>query len=124
MHPPYFDIVKFSDNSDDLCNAKDIKEFLSEFGKVVENTHPLLERGRFLVLVIGDKYENGEWIPLGFYTMQEVIKRGYKLKSICIKDIQDNRAKRNAEHLWRYRALAGGFYIFKHEYIMLFQKGR
>ena len=33
-----------------------------------------------------------------------------------------NRAKRNQEHLWRYRALANGFYIFKHEYVLLFQK--
>jgi len=24
--------------------------------------------------------------------------------------------------LWRYRALAGGFYVFKHEYIFIFQK--
>jgi len=24
--------------------------------------------------------------------------------------------------LWRYRALVGGFYIFKHEYIFLFKK--
>ena len=25
-------------------------------------------------------------------------------------------------NLWRYRALKGGFYIFKHEYVMVFQK--
>ena len=28
---------------------------------------------------------------------------------------------RNLENIWRYRALAGGFYIFKHEYVMLFR---
>jgi hypothetical protein len=33
-----------------------------------------------------------------------------------------NRAKLNQEALWRYRALAGGYYIFKHEYIFLFKK--
>lgn len=28
------------------------------------------------------------------------------------------------KELWRYRALAGGFYVFKHEYIFLFQKSK
>jgi len=28
----------------------------------------------------------------------------------------------NQKELWRYRALVGGFYIFKHEYILLFKK--
>jgi hypothetical protein len=54
--------------------------------------------------------------------MQEVMKRGYQLKSIVVKDMQGNRAKRNRENIWRYRALAGGFYIFKHEYVMFFRK--
>jgi hypothetical protein len=54
--------------------------------------------------------------------MQEVMKRHYSLKSIVVKDMQGNRAKRNLENIWRYRALAGGFYIFKHEYVMFFRK--
>lgn len=48
---------------------------------------------------------------------------GLKLKGIIVKDIQGNeRAKGKTANLWRYRALAGGFFIFKHEYIMIFQK--
>ncbi|MEW6557226.1 MAG: hypothetical protein AB1349_07720 [Elusimicrobiota bacterium] len=122
MHPPYHDIIKFSENPNDLCNAKTTEEFLNKFSDVVKNTYPLLDEKRFLVLVIGDKYSQSEWVPLGFYTMQKVLENGYKLKSIVIKNISGNRAKRNAEQLWRRRALGGGFYIFKHEYIMFFQK--
>ena len=122
MHPPYHDIVKFSDHPEDLCNALGIEEFLDKFSTVVHNSFNLLEKNRFLVLVMGDKYSQGEWIPLSFYTMQKVLENGYKLKSIAIKNIVGNRAKRNVEHLWRRRALGGGFYIFKHEYIMFFQK--
>ncbi|MFH1823704.1 MAG: DNA methyltransferase [Candidatus Firestonebacteria bacterium] len=122
MHPPYHDIIKFSDNPNDLCNAKTTDEFLNKFSYAVKSTYPLLDEKRFLVLVIGDKYSQSEWVPLGFYTMQKVLENGYKLKSIVIKNISGNRAKRNAEHLWRRRALGGGFYIFKHEYIMFFQK--
>lgn len=122
LHPPYHDIIKFSDLEADLSNTKTEDDFYLQFEAVLDNLTPLLEDGRYLVLVIGDKYSKSEWVPLGFRTMDRVLKHGYKLKSICVKDIQENRGKRNQLHLWRYRALKGGYYIFKHEYIMFFQK--
>jgi len=122
MHPPYHDIIKFSKDKRDLSNAKNTEEFLKMFGDVVDNVTPYLEKGRYFALVIGDKYFKGEWIPLGFYCMQEVLKRGYLLKSIIVKNFEETRGKRNQKELWRYRALVGGFYIFKHEYVMLFKK--
>jgi len=122
MHPPYADIIKFSDMEEDLSNINSLKGFLDEFGKVIDNTYDLLEDDRYLVIVIGDKYQGKEWLPLGHLTMMEAIKRGYLLKSIIIKNMEGNRAKRNQEKLWRLRALKGGFYIFKHEYVFILQK--
>jgi 16S rRNA G966 N2-methylase RsmD len=122
MHPPYHDIIKFSQNKEDLSNAENLKEFLKMFGEIVENVTPLLEDNRYLVLVIGDKYSKGEWIPLGHLTMLEVLKKGYTLKSTIVKNIEKTLGKRNQEDLWRYRALVGSFYIFKHEYIFIFKK--
>ena len=122
MHPPYWDIIKFSEDKKDLSNAKTINEFLTLFGKVVDKTYSILDKGRYFAVVIGDKYARGEWIPLGFYIMQEVLKRGYKLKSTIIKNFEETKGKMNQKELWRYRALVGGFYIFKHEYIFLFKK--
>lgn len=122
FHPPYWDIIKFSDNKSDLSNAVSIKEFLNTFGKVLDNCLPYLEKKRFAAVVISDKYSGGEWIPLGFYVMQEVLKRGMILKSTIVKNFDETTAKRNQKELWRYRALAGGFYVFKHEYIFIFQK--
>ncbi|OIN98652.1 DNA methyltransferase [Candidatus Desantisbacteria bacterium CG1_02_38_46] len=122
MHPPYHNIIKFSNSADDLSNAPSTESFLKMFGEVIDNTYPILQKGRYLAIVIGDKYSRGEWIPLGFYTMQEVMKRGYSLKSIIVKNFEETRGKRNQKELWQYRALVGGFYIFKHEYILLFKK--
>jgi len=123
MHPPYHDIIRFSkDDKNDLSNTETTEEFLEMFKAVVNNVTSYLEKGRYLVLVIGDKYSKGEWIPLGFYCMQEVLNSGYLLKSIIVKNFEETRAKRNQQELWRYRALVGGFYVFKHEYIMLFKK--
>ncbi|MCW8810076.1 MAG: DNA methyltransferase [Ignavibacteriaceae bacterium] len=122
MHPPYWDIIKFSNQKDDLSNANSVSEFVNLFGKIAENMYPFLDKGRYCAVVIGDKYSTGEWIPLGFYVMQEMINRGFKLKSTIVKNFDQTTAKRNQKELWRYRALAGGFYIFKHEYIFLFKK--
>ena len=122
MHPPYWDIIKFSKDKRDLSNAKSIEDFLNLFGKTVDATYSVLDKGRYFAVVIGDKYSGGNWIPLGFYVMQEVLERRYSLKSIIIKNFDETKGKRNQKELWRYRALAGGFYIFKHEYIFLFKK--
>jgi DNA modification methylase len=122
MHPPYWDIIKFSSRKSDLSNANSVRSFLKMFGDVAENFYPVLDKKRYCAVVIGDKYESGEWIPLGFYVMQEMMNKGFKLKSTIIKNFEQTTAKRNQKELWRYRALAGGFYVFKHEYIFLFQK--
>jgi hypothetical protein len=122
MHPPYHDIITFSDDDKDLSNAKSTERFLQMFAEAVDNCTPALERGRYFAMVIGDKYSKGEWIPLGFYCMSEVLNREYSLKSIIVKNFEETRAKRDQKQLWRYRALVGGFYIFKHEYIFIFRK--
>ncbi len=122
LHPPYADIIKFSDLKDDLSNAKSLKEFLGKFAEVLKNTIDVLENGRYLAIVIGDAYKMGKWVPLGFYCMNEAQKLGLILKSIIIKNMVGNRGKQNKEGIWRYRALSSDYYIFKHEYIMVFKK--
>ena len=123
LHPPYDDIIKFSDKKEDLSNCSSTEEFYDMFEKVAKNGYDLLEKGRFACLIIGDKYANSQHIPLGFECMARMNKLGFITKAIIIKDMQGNeRAKGKTANLWRYRALAGGFYIFKHEYVMVFQK--
>ena len=46
FHPPYWDIIKFSDKENDLSNSKTVEEFLSSFGKVIDNTTEYLEKNR------------------------------------------------------------------------------
>ncbi|MFQ3550255.1 MAG: DNA methyltransferase [Armatimonadota bacterium] len=123
LHPPYADIIKFSNKKNDLSNCISTDDFLDMFEKVAQNAYDLLEKGRFACLVIGDKYENQQLDPLGFKCMQRMNDVGFKTKSIIVKNIEGNeKAKGKDNNLWRYRALAGGFYIFKHEYVMVFFK--
>ena len=123
LHPPYHDIIRFGDDPRDLSNAPDLQAFRDQFRQVVAHAYALLRPGRFLALVIGDKYSHAEWVPLGFECMQVCRDAGFQLKAINVKDIQGNeRGKGKSENLWRYRALKQGFYVFKHEYVMVFQR--
>ncbi|MCQ2609611.1 MAG: DNA methyltransferase, partial [Lachnospiraceae bacterium] len=73
-------------------------------------------------VVIGDKYQGGELIPLGFYTLMLFKKKGFLLKSIIVKNFGETKGKAGTQGIWRYRALANDFYIFRHEYILIFKK--
>ncbi|MEN6584181.1 MAG: DNA methyltransferase [Armatimonadota bacterium] len=123
LHPPYADIIKFSDMKSDLSNCSSTDDFLDGFKAVAQNAYDTLEDGRFAVLIIGDKYCAGELDPLGFKCMQVMNDVGFHTKSIIVKNIEGNEiAKGKSNNLWRYRALRGGFYIFKHEYVIIFFK--
>jgi hypothetical protein len=122
LHPPYLDIIRFSDDARDLSNCSSVEIFLAQLGRVVDGVAAVLDKGRYLALVIGDVYRGGEWLPLGFRAMETVQQRGFVLKSIVVKNFEDTLGKRAQKDLWRYRALVGGFYVFKHEYIFVFKK--
>ena len=121
-HPPYWDILKFSDDIQDLSNSPTLEAFLNNFKQVIKNTLKILEKGRYCAVVIADKYANSQIVPLGFYCMQAMQQAGLILKATIIKNFDETKGKANQQALWRRRALENGLYIFKHEYIFVFKK--
>ncbi len=122
IHPPYWNVIKYTDNPKDLSNIDYLKQFIITFRNCVQNALPYMRRKRYLALVVGDIYRKGQVIPLGFYLMYSIIKYcGYKLKGIVVKDIVGNKGKAGIEALWRYRTLKSDMFLFKHEYIMVFK---
>jgi hypothetical protein len=123
IHPPYLDIVKFTDDPNDLSQISNLKDFISKFRTVCENSLKYLDKNRYFAIVVGDVYKNSEVLPLAFYSM-DMIKRSFsvKLKGIIIKNIEGNRGKIGQNNIWKYRALNSDYFIFKHEYIFVFKK--
>ena len=123
IHPPYFDIVKFTSKKEDLSNVTTIKKFIDLFILALENCYKYLKSSKYISLVIGDIYKNSEVIPLGFYLMYAIRKKfDCKLKGIVVKDMVGNRGKIGSESLWRYRTLKSDTFLFKHEYLFIFKK--
>jgi hypothetical protein len=117
------DIVKFTENKDDLSQISNLKEFIGKFRIVCENSLKYLDKNRYFAIVVGDVYKNSEVLPLAFYCM-DMIKRSFKvkLKGTIIKNIEGNRGKIGQGGIWKYRALKSDYFIFKHEYIFVFKK--
>lgn len=122
LHPPYHDIIKFSDNKEDLSNINKLDEFLKKFGDVVKHSTKYLKKWWYVWLVIWDMYRKSERIPLGFYCWEVCKTYWLQLKSIIVKNMEWNRWKIGSWGIRRYRALSSDYYLFKHEYIFIFKK--
>lgn len=122
-HPPYLDIIKFTEQNNDLSQISDINTFLDKFVLAMQNCLVYLKAKKHFAVVIGDIYRDGEVIPLGFYLMYAIKKHiKCKLKGIVVKDMVGNRGKIGMEAIWRYRTLKSDTFLFKHEYIFVFKK--
>lgn len=122
-HPPYLDIVKFTEKKEDLSRISDLDLFIEKFVLAMKNALHYLQKGKYFAVVVGDVYKNSEVVPLGFYAMN-AIKQNFKckMKGIIVKNIEGNRGKIGAQGIWKYRALKSDYYLFKHEYIFVFKK--
>ncbi|MDR2556207.1 MAG: site-specific DNA-methyltransferase, partial [Bacteroidales bacterium] len=66
-HPPYMDIVKFTDKAEDLSQIGDLSTFLKKMLKVMANALPYLEKNHYFGIVMGDVYKKSEVVPAAFY---------------------------------------------------------
>lgn len=122
-HPPYFDIVKFTQDKRDLSNVATIDDFISKFTRAMGNGLRYLAKEKYFAIVGGDIYKQSEVIPLAFYMMQAIkLNFNVKMKGVVIKNIEGNRGKLGVQDIWKYRALKSDYFLFKHEYIFVFKK--
>ena len=122
-HPPYLDIVKFTDDSRDLSNISNIDCFLNKLTSAIANGFKYLKTNCYFAIIAGDIYRNSEVIPLAFRIMDSVKQNfNVKTKGIIVKNIEGNRGKLKTQDIWKYRALKSDYFLFKHEYIFVFKK--
>lgn len=122
-HPPYLDIVKFTDNRNDLSNIADIDLFLKKITTAINNGFIYLKKNGYFAVVAGDVYKKSEVVPLAFLIMNSIKQKlNVKMKGIIVKNIEGNRGKLGVQDIWKYRALKSDYFLFKHEYIFVFKK--
>lgn len=113
-HPPYADIIKYSDNIDGDLSLLDYTCFLSRMENVASEYKRILKQNSLCCFMIGDIRKRGKIIPLGFLTMQKFIESGFILKEIIIKEQHNCQSTNN----WINKN--NSFYLIAHEYIFVF----
>jgi len=114
FHPPYWDIIKYSDEPKDLSNCANLNEFEEKLVKSVERLSSMVKPGGVMVVLIGDKRKNGQYFPL----MKPLLanKKIGQLKAIIIKVQHNCRSDQRSYS-------QNPFLIpIKHEYCLIFQK--
>lgn len=117
-HPPYSNIVKYSEGIDSDLSLLGINEYLVEMEKVAKESYRVLKNNKYCAILIGDTRKNGSMIPLGFMLMRVFESASFKLKEIVIKE-QHNCTSTG---FWRTRSEKLNFLLIAHEYLFIFRK--
>lgn len=119
-HPPYADIVKYSEGKleDDLSNIHDIEVFVEEMGKVVKELFRVLKKGKYCAILMGDTRRNKMYQPLAYKVMDKCLQAGFVLK----EDIIKRQFNCKATGFWVKRSKENNFLLIMHEHLFVFQK--
>ena len=117
-HPPYADIINYSDGIDGDLSLLSINPFLTEMGTVAEECYRVLKKDKFCAILMGDTRKKGMVQPLAFETMQLFELAGFKLKEIIIKEQHNCKAT----GYWKTNSIKYNFLLLAHEYLFVFKK--
>lgn len=117
-HPPYADIIQYSEGIlEDLSHLK-VKDFLEEMKNVAAESHRVLKKDKFCAILMGDTRQRGCMVPMSFEVMQVFENVGFKLKELIIKKQHNCKAT----GYWKTNSLKYNFLLIAHEYLFVFRK--
>ncbi len=117
-HPPYADIIRYSEDIDGDLSHLQIKDFLFEIGKVADECYRVLKKDKFCAVLMGDTRKKGMVQPLAFETMRIFEMAGFKTKEIIIKEQHNCKAT----GYWKTNSIKFNFLLLAHEYLFVFKK--
>ena len=117
-HPPYSNIIKYSNNIEGDLSHCDIENFLYEMKKVAAESIRIVKANKYCAILMGDTRKNKNIIPLGFNTMQVFLDAGFILKELVIKHQHNCKAT----GFWHEKSLKYNFLLIAHEYLFILYK--
>ncbi|MEA5000356.1 MAG: DNA methyltransferase [Endomicrobiaceae bacterium] len=117
-HPPYTNIIQYSENIKEDISHCDIKEFLEQMKLVASESFRVLKKDKFCAILMGDIRRKGHVVPLGFDVMNIFVNSGFKVKEIIIKEQHNCKAT----GYWKTSSIKYNFLLLAHEYLFVFKK--
>lgn len=117
-HPPYANIIHYTDSKEGDLSFFDIDDFLKEMSKVAKESLRVLKPGRQCAILIGDTRRKKHVIPLGFKLINVYLDAGFKLRELVIK--RQHNCKTTG--FWYANSIKYNFLLLAHEYLPIFEK--
>ena len=117
-HPPYANIIQYSEDIPDDLSLLQVKDFLQEMKIVAAEAYRVLKKGKFCAILMGDTRQKGYIVPMSFDVMQSFESAGFKLKELIIKEQHNCKAT----GYWKTSSVKYNFLLIAHEYLFVFKK--
>jgi len=117
-HPPYANIIHYTDSKKGDLSFLDIDDFLKEMDKVAKESFRVLKPGRQCAVLIGDTRRERHVIPMGFKLINVYLDAGFKLRELVIK--RQHNCKTTG--FWYANSVKYNFLLLAHEYLPIFEK--
>ncbi len=117
-HPPYANIIHYTDSNDSDLSFFDIDDFLKEMSRVAREGFRVLKPGRQCAILIGDTRRKKHVIPLGFKLINVYLDCCFKLRELVIK----RQHKLQTTGFWYANSIKYQFSLLAHEYLPIFEK--
>lgn len=117
-HPPYADIIHYSEDINEDLSTLGINDFLKEMQSVASESYRVLKKDKFCAVLMGDTRQKGHMLPLSFEVMRIFENAGFKLKELIIKEQHNCKAT----GYWKTNSVKYNFLLIAHEYLFVFRK--
>lgn len=117
-HPPYANIIKYSDDTSGDLSLLGTDEFIKEMRQVANESFRVLKKGKFCAVLMGDTRQKGNMIPMSFDVMRVFEEAGFKLKELIVKEQHNCKAT----GYWKTNSIKYNFLLIAHEYLFVFKK--
>lgn len=117
-HPPYSNIIKYSDDLKEDISRLDIDDFYISMKAVARESFRVLKNGKIMAFLVADIRRKGIIVPLAFRTLDIFLSAGFQLKEIVIKEQHNCKST----SYWENKAKEMNFLLIAHEYLFILKK--
>jgi tRNA G10 N-methylase Trm11 len=119
-HPPYVDIIKYSEGKirEDISNIHSIDKFCKKMKKIATECFRVLKPKKYCGILIGDTRREKYFTTISYKVMQNFIDAGFKLK----EDIIKHQWNCKTTSYWSQKSKDYNFLLIMHEHLFVFEK--
>lgn len=116
-HPPYADIIHYSQGQSGDLSLLNYEQFLQKLNLVAKECRRVLKENKYCAILIGDIRQHGLVKPLGFEVLNIFLQNKFQIKEIIIKEQFNCKGSSKWENKQQRN-----FLLLAHEYLFVMKK--